>query len=71
LKPECTVVHEASFKIWQTFEATKQMGEFSLKHQLFFLSLMAGLGKEFSMFMFPHFLSSLFHYTTQKNHLLM
>ena len=32
LKPECTVVHEASFKIWQNFEATKQMGEFSFKH---------------------------------------
>ena len=32
LKPECTVVHEASFKIWQNFEVTKQMGEFSFKH---------------------------------------
>jgi hypothetical protein len=28
LKPECTIVHEASFKIWQDFAATKQMGEF-------------------------------------------
>ena len=32
LKPECTVVHEASFIIWQDFAATPQMGEFSFKH---------------------------------------
>jgi len=36
LKPECTVVHEASFIIWQNFAATKQMSEFSFKHYLFF-----------------------------------
>ena len=32
LQPECTVVHEASFKIWQNFAATTQMGKFSFKH---------------------------------------
>jgi len=32
LKPECTIVHEASFKFWQNFAATPQMGEFSFKH---------------------------------------
>jgi len=31
LKPECTVVHEASFIIWQNFAATKQMSEFLSK----------------------------------------
>jgi hypothetical protein len=34
LKPECTTVHEARFKIWQNFVATQQMGEFSSKHYL-------------------------------------
>jgi hypothetical protein len=32
LKPECNVVLEASFKILQNFETTKQLGEFSFKH---------------------------------------
>ena len=32
LEPMCAVVHEASFEIWQNFEATKQMCEFSFKH---------------------------------------
>ena len=32
LKPECTTVHEASFKIWQSLAATPQMGEFSFKY---------------------------------------
>jgi len=32
LKPECTPVHEATLKIWQTFAATQKMGEFSFKH---------------------------------------
>ena len=39
LQPECTEVHEASFKIWQNCEATKQMGEFSLKQKLKFKEL--------------------------------
>jgi hypothetical protein len=45
LKPECTVVHEASFKIWQKFEATKQMGEFSSKQTIYkhYSSLLQGV----------------------------
>ncbi len=35
LKPACTIGHEAVLKIWQTFAATSQMGEFSFKHYLF------------------------------------
>jgi len=34
LKPECTVVQEASFIIWQDFATTPHMGEFSFKHYL-------------------------------------
>ena len=33
LKPECTPLHEATFRVWQTFAATPQMGEFSFKHE--------------------------------------
>ncbi len=29
MKPECTNVHETTLIIWQDFEATQQMGEFS------------------------------------------
>jgi hypothetical protein len=42
LKPECTVVHEASSKIWQNFEETKQTGEFSSKHYINCVLLFCG-----------------------------
>ncbi len=38
-------------------------------NELFFLSLMTGFGKEFSVFMLSHLFPSFLHYTTQKNHL--
>jgi hypothetical protein len=54
LKPECTIVHEASFKIWQDFAATQQMGEFPFKHYVAEIATSSG-----SLTGYPSFYSPL------------
>jgi len=56
-------------KMGLSIELVKYNSILSQYAMLFFLSLVSGFSKEFSVFMLAHLFSSLFNNTTQKNHL--